>query len=88
MTGTLEKLSKAQFPTTKPVAASHLQLTHPSQPTLKWKQSTGTKVINTKQINRLLTYPVMILQVIFLAAIATADDNNTRKRVPNTKDGI
>lgn len=33
MMDTWGKLLKAQFPTTIPLAASHLQLTHPNQPT-------------------------------------------------------
>lgn len=36
--GTWGKWSKAQSPTTKPLAASHLQLTHPNQPTPRKEQ--------------------------------------------------
>lgn len=46
--GTWEKWSKAQSPTMKPLAASHLQLTHPNQPTQRKEQNVKRK----KELNK------------------------------------
>ena len=65
MMDTWGKLLKVQFPTRIPLAASHLQLTHPIQPAeSKDKKNCKTIILSTTKNNMFLAHAILKTNLI------------------------